>query len=310
MLRGALRQALLRQTLQHDGLHVARVKVREVNQCLTHHLVQGDLVRVLLLGANYMALLVLLDRDLRRLCHLRDEDTSHLDEDRAVEFKLCGVRGGRRKAAGPGPGRAVEHQRRGRPVARGPALLELEEDPGTEGLPELHADLEGLLVRPHGDADEVVERGDHVPLLRLHCCHVVLEEGCEQQGDLVVEDLPEDPLRPRQRRTSLRRALWELLDLLDDPLKATHQLRLVLLNALVQAGDLIQAPRALDPVLQGIPEVDQECLDEVSFEDVAEWDPLQEVGKSRQRRGQQRPLDRARVGYMALEDEVAELIDR
>mmetsp|Transcript_2039 Transcript_2039/g.4526 ORF Transcript_2039/g.4526 Transcript_2039/m.4526 type:complete len:344 (-) Transcript_2039:668-1699(-) len=202
MLRRALCQALLRQALQHDTLHVVRVKVGEINQGLSHRLVESDLVRVFLLRTDDVALLVLLNGDLGGLGHLRDEDAAHLCEDGGVQCELRMLVGHlgfapHRHVAWATPEAPVEHQRRGRAVVRQlPALLNLEEDPRTERLPELDADLKGLLVGPHGDADEVVQGGDHVPLLRLHSRHVVLEEGGQQQGDLVVEDLPEDSLWP------------------------------------------------------------------------------------------------------------------
>mmetsp|Transcript_23028 Transcript_23028/g.68544 ORF Transcript_23028/g.68544 Transcript_23028/m.68544 type:complete len:597 (-) Transcript_23028:505-2295(-) len=304
-LRGALREALLSQALQHDVLHVAGVQVREVDQRLTHHLVERDLVRVLLLSTDDVTLLVLLDGDLRRLRHLGDEDTANLGEHRAVELHLVGAAERVHAVA------AVEQQRR-RGVVRLALLhlLVLQEDPRAEGLPELHADLERLLVRAHRDADQVVQRRNHVRLLSLHRRHVVLQEPRQEQSHLVVEDLPEDPLRTRELRAGLRRVLGELLHLLDDPLEAPHELRLILLHTLMQARDLVETLGAFDPVLQRVPEVDQQGLDEVGLEDVAQRDPLQEIGERRQRRRQERHLHGARGGHVALEDEVAQLVDR
>mmetsp|Transcript_78298 Transcript_78298/g.173487 ORF Transcript_78298/g.173487 Transcript_78298/m.173487 type:complete len:304 (-) Transcript_78298:1123-2034(-) len=174
VLRGSLCEALLRQSLQHDRLHIVSVEVREVDESLAHHLIERDLIRILLLGPDNVPLLVLLDGNLGGLRHLRNEYAAHLCEDGAVLLLLPAVgveavEAGRVYACG-----AVQQQRRGVAGRCLPTLLHLQEDPRAESLPELNTDLEGLLVRTHGDADEVFERWDHVCLLRLHNSHVVL----------------------------------------------------------------------------------------------------------------------------------------
>mmetsp|Transcript_45937 Transcript_45937/g.139255 ORF Transcript_45937/g.139255 Transcript_45937/m.139255 type:complete len:499 (-) Transcript_45937:491-1987(-) len=312
VLGGALHQALLLQPVQHNGLHVVGVQMRQINQCLPDHLVQRDFVRVLLLRAHDVALLVLLDGHLRRLGHLGNQHAADLRKHGAVVLHLGSGGVGCRVAAGSGAHGAVEEQRRR--VAGGArllaaALLDLEENPCAECLPELHANLECLLVRTHGDPHEVLQRRDHVRLLGLHGAHVVPQEACEQQGHLVVEHLPEDLLRPRQRRARLRHVFGELLDLLNDALEATDQLRLVLLHALVQARDLVEALRALDAVLQRVPEVHQQCRDQVRLENVTQGNPFQEVRQGRQRGGHQGRLDGAGTGNVALENEIAQLVD-
>mmetsp|Transcript_45691 Transcript_45691/g.133032 ORF Transcript_45691/g.133032 Transcript_45691/m.133032 type:complete len:544 (-) Transcript_45691:1018-2649(-) len=170
-VHAAVQQALLRQASQHDAFHVRSIKVGQVDEGFPHHLVQSDLVGVLLLGPHDVALLVLLDRHLRGLRHLGDQHLPDLRQDRAVLLQL---RLGARAvgAAVGGHAAAVEHQRhRGawrsprvaRARTRPPAsLVELQEDPRAERLPELHANLEGLLIRAQRDPHQVVQSWDHV----------------------------------------------------------------------------------------------------------------------------------------------------
>mmetsp|Transcript_106817 Transcript_106817/g.300286 ORF Transcript_106817/g.300286 Transcript_106817/m.300286 type:complete len:282 (-) Transcript_106817:1213-2058(-) len=151
MLRRALRQTLLRQALQHHAFHVFRVQMREVDQSLPHHLVQSNLVGVFFLSSDDVALLVLLDRHLGRLGHLRDQDQTDVRQHWLVPLQLRSTLGGSRSGA---TGHAVEEQRGRRRVALRlpPTLLHFEENPCAECLPELHAYLESLLVRAHGNA--------------------------------------------------------------------------------------------------------------------------------------------------------------
>mmetsp|Transcript_54504 Transcript_54504/g.130206 ORF Transcript_54504/g.130206 Transcript_54504/m.130206 type:complete len:208 (-) Transcript_54504:686-1309(-) len=187
--------------------------------------------------------------------------------------------------------------------------LVLQVDPCAESLPELNTDFEGLLVGAHRNPDEVVQGRDHVPALGLHSSHVVLEESSQEQGYLVVKHLPENALGAREVRTSLVDVLWQLLDLLHHALEALDNLRLVLLNPLVQASNLVEASGTVQAILQWIPEVQQQYLDEVGLENESQRDPLKEICKGAEGCRDQGWLHGARALNMALQNVAAKLVN-
>mmetsp|Transcript_28055 Transcript_28055/g.61252 ORF Transcript_28055/g.61252 Transcript_28055/m.61252 type:complete len:230 (-) Transcript_28055:1342-2031(-) len=87
-LSRTLGEALLCEALKHDGLHALGVQMREVDQCLPHHLVQSYLVCVLLLRTDNVTLLVLFNCYFWRLGHLRDKHVANLRYDRLVPLPL------------------------------------------------------------------------------------------------------------------------------------------------------------------------------------------------------------------------------
>mmetsp|Transcript_76595 Transcript_76595/g.155496 ORF Transcript_76595/g.155496 Transcript_76595/m.155496 type:complete len:494 (+) Transcript_76595:1160-2641(+) len=272
----ALQRVLPLQTfvchpLQHQILHVFRVQVGQVDQGLAHHFVQCELICILLFHPHNVPLLVFFDGDLWRLHHLRNQHLTNLRQQWGIEFQpfplLIRI-----------PAHAV-HQQRG-PRAHGTEgrRLVLQIHARAKGLPKLHTDLEGFFVGTHGDPHQILQGGHHISALSLHSVHVMLQEAGQEQCHLIVEDLPKDPMLPSQPCGTLGNVLWQLLDLLDDTLEAKNHLRLVLLHPIVQASNLVEAFGTFDAILQGVPEVQQEHLDQIRLEDEAQGDPLQEVG--------------------------------
>mmetsp|Transcript_46811 Transcript_46811/g.124301 ORF Transcript_46811/g.124301 Transcript_46811/m.124301 type:complete len:290 (+) Transcript_46811:1802-2671(+) len=271
----------------------------EVHQGLAHHLVECDLVRVLLLRAHNVALFILLDRHLWWLRHLRDQNTPNLFEDGFIELQLL-------VTSSESIGSRCFQEKRRRRVST--PLLDLKENPSAKRLPELHADFERFLVRAHRDSNQVAQSWQHVGLLCLHCWHVVLQEACEKQRYLVVEHFPEDALWSGQR-SGCRTILRQLLNFFNHSLETSHNMGLVLLDTVMQTRNLAETPHAFDAVLEGVPKMNQQGLYQIRFEDVAQRNPIQEIRQRPKRRHQQRSLDCSRARHMRLKNKIAQLVD-
>mmetsp|Transcript_30559 Transcript_30559/g.79180 ORF Transcript_30559/g.79180 Transcript_30559/m.79180 type:complete len:441 (-) Transcript_30559:257-1579(-) len=322
---------LLLERIDHQHSDGLSADVGEVDQGLAHEVVHGHLVRILLLLPDDMAVLVFLDRHLRRFGHARHQDLPQLLQDWLQRIQLgpsplhCQALGWRQLERAQRLHRPrgllhIQHQglRRPREVHRRVSIqhthhvvVELVVEPAAEDVPELEANLEGLFVGGPAEVHEVLEGSCHHVRDGLDSCHVVLQKRSEHQCQLIVEDLPEQPLIRSVHQ------LGQLLhgrkhgNFVHHQREASHQVLVVLPHpTVIQGCDLVQALDAADAEIGGVPEALHKDPDEVGLKNESQRNPLHKRGQSVQSGVQQRILDGPRRGDVRLENEHAQLVNR
>mmetsp|Transcript_27650 Transcript_27650/g.70460 ORF Transcript_27650/g.70460 Transcript_27650/m.70460 type:complete len:1163 (-) Transcript_27650:210-3698(-) len=311
---------LVLQPLEHDVLRVVVVEVRQVDERLAHSLVERDGVGVAHRLAHDLAILVLDDEHLLRLGHPRHEQHAQLREHRRVQLPTRRRRRRERRLRMRRDGHEHERRLRGRlELALG--VVEV----GREEVPVLEADFEDLLVLDLGDLDEQVHRRLQQRRVgrrgALGDREVLPEKAGEEEAEVLYERL----VRVRAHRVRVRhvgvgqhhrrrRASDAYRDGRRDFGEESLEVAVVrrahvagerlVDGADVERADLGEAGE--DVVAEGglRQELVDERLDELSFKDVPERDPVEKLEQSLERADEQRGLRRVGHDVLAeLEDE-------
>ena len=164
---------LILQFLRHDSFGIDVVQMGEIDQRLTHVLVQIDRVRVFHELADNFAVLVLDDEHFFGFGHATDDDVAQPTEHRLVKDSA------RRRAAGIA--RFVHENGRRRDAERRFAV-----QIGRQRVPVFQADLEDFRLVHFGYEQQVLQGFQHVGFLAaLHQRPVLAQHRAQKHGQVL-----------------------------------------------------------------------------------------------------------------------------